>query len=225
MRTRVRSRFGLVQGMCRVPGFESRGRPGRPDGRRGAGAGRRSPRSSWRSAVTTRSTSRGGSRTLTWGSAAGWPATGVLRAAVGGLSPGIRHVRPGARARSMRLRWRSATVSCSPGRTWRERGWPRTCCWMPIRLAYWLVRGRIHLALGLLSALRAVERRSAWLAARWRSGRDRGSSGKRRSFAGFSGETGTRGAALRRSRSRPSLPSRVRDPQGGDGCLLRLSTW
>ena len=43
MRTRVRTRFGLVQGMCRVPGFEKVDRPGGPDGRGRAGAGGRSP--------------------------------------------------------------------------------------------------------------------------------------------------------------------------------------
>ena len=43
MRTRVRSRFGLVQGMCRVPGHRGRRPARRPDRRGRAGAGRRSP--------------------------------------------------------------------------------------------------------------------------------------------------------------------------------------
>ena len=43
MRTRVRSRFGLVQGMCRVPGFEEVIDRAGPHGRGRAGAGRRSP--------------------------------------------------------------------------------------------------------------------------------------------------------------------------------------
>ncbi len=77
MRTRVRMRFGLVQGMCRVPGFEqavdkadltaAAGPVLAVDRRRFLG-----------SADTTRSTSPAGSRTSTWDSAAGWPAIGAI---------------------------------------------------------------------------------------------------------------------------------------------------
>ena len=43
MRTRVRMRYGLVRGMCRVPGFEAAVERGRRDRRGGPGAGGRSP--------------------------------------------------------------------------------------------------------------------------------------------------------------------------------------
>ena len=106
-------------------GLRGPGRPVRPDGCRRAGAGRRSSRSSSPWEGTTRSISRGGSRTSTWASAAGWPAIAATTSP--GRSPTTAAWRRSARSWAWigATAWRSATASCSPGRTCPDRGSPR----------------------------------------------------------------------------------------------------
>src|SRR5208337_2074099 len=116
MRTRVRSKFGLVQGMCRVPGHE------RVLDRADLTASRvpclpSTAASSSRLAGTIPSTSRDGSRISTWAFAAGWPASRGITSpdpspAIGALAPSGRKWESSAATR-----WRSATASCSRGRT------------------------------------------------------------------------------------------------------------
>ena len=235
MRTRVRSRFGLVQGMCRVPGFERAAGPGRPDGSRGAGAGRRSPEVPGAGRLRP-GLLPGPDR----GSRPGLPRLDgrlprLLRAAVGRLSPGIRHLRPGAGARSLRLAGDPQQLSLrleEPGGNTAGR----TPVLDPDPAG--ILAGSRADRPGAQPALRlaALAATSAWLAARWRSGRDRGSSGRRRSFAGFSGEyrnsrrrvakeslaavasVESSGPAGRRSMSSPALhlviDARPRGPRG-----------
>ena len=102
MRTRVRTRFGLVQGMCRVPGHERL--VDRPDLTAAAGPG-----------PGRRSREVPGARRLRpdllprpdRGPRPGLPRLdgrleGLLRARVGGLSPGLRLVRAGVRPARVR---------------------------------------------------------------------------------------------------------------------------
>ena len=102
MRTRVRTRFGLVQGMCRVPGHESSRRPSRPDGRGRAGAGGRSPQVPGAGRVRPDLLPRPdrGPRPRLPG--LDGRLEGVLRARVGGLSSRLRLVRAGVRPRGLR---------------------------------------------------------------------------------------------------------------------------
>ena len=94
MRTRVRSRFGLVQGMCRVPGFERRPRQARPHRGGRARAGGRSPavpRARWVRPDLFPGPDR---RPRPGIPRLDGRLPGLLRARVGGLPPGVRHVRP-----------------------------------------------------------------------------------------------------------------------------------
>jgi hypothetical protein len=125
MRTRVRSRYGLVQGMCRVPGHERDAH--RPDLTAAAGPVLAVDRAKF--------LALGGYDPLYFpgriedldlgfrGWMAGWrgyyvPAAVAYHKGFGSFDPAF------GRAGCDRLA--CATPCCSPGRTWRKAGWPPT---------------------------------------------------------------------------------------------------
>ena len=116
MRTRVRSRFGMVQGMCRVPGHEDA--VDRPDLTAAAGPVLAVDRAKFLAlGGYDHSISPAGSRISTSAFAAGW------RTGRGTMSPdrsptiaGLAHLAPRS-ARPAATGSPRATRSCSPGRT------------------------------------------------------------------------------------------------------------
>ena len=102
----------------------------------------------------TRCSSRGGSRTSTWDSGAGWlaiagyyePRSVAYHAGFGTFGPALGPDRCDS------LAIRNTFLFA-----WKNLAGTRLAAhllWIPIRLGYWLASGRIHLALSLLSALR-----------------------------------------------------------------------
>ncbi len=153
MRTRVRSRFGLVQGMCRVPGFErevdqadltaSAGPVLAVDRRKFLALGGYDP-----------VFFPGRIEDLDLGFR-GWMAgySGYYEPRSVAYHRGFGTFGP-----SLGLeRCDSLAIRNSFLFAWKNLAGTRLAAhllWIPIRLGYWLVRGRIHLAIGLLSALR-----------------------------------------------------------------------
>ena len=191
MRTRVRSRFGLVQGMSRVPGFEDVIDRRGPDGRGGAGAGGRSPPVPGAGGLRPDLLSRVESKTSTWVSARGWPAFAAttcrnrsLITRVGGRSS----LQLG-KDRCDELASRNTLIFM-----WKNMGGARLLLhflWLPIRFGGSLLLGRPVLREG--SSGRSSVRSRSWRpAARWRWGRGDGSGGKRRSSGASSGEKAMR---------------------------------
>ena len=186
MRTRVRTRFGLVQGMCRVPGFETvvdtadltaaAGPVLAVDRRQVPGARRLRPDLLPRPDRGPRP---------------GLPRldgrlAGLLRAGVGRLPPRLRHVRPQlGRARCDRLAIRNSLIFA-----WKNRAGPAAD---PPALApdpAWLTAaGGRPVAFGLLRpCVEAVHRAARRVLAVGRAlavGQGGGSSGRRRSFERF----------------------------------------
>ena len=224
MRTRVRSRFGLVQGMCRVPGHERV--LDRADLTASAGPVL---------AVDRR-------KFLALG---GYDPV-YFPGRIEDLDLGFRGWMAGLKGyyepRSVAYHRGFGTLRARNGnRSLRRAGDPQQ---LPVRVEEpeGIPAGRTPLlgarAAGILAAAwadrsgcqpgcrgAAVCRGRPGVAADERSARGPGSRGRKRSFAGFHGSKRPCGAALRRSRSRRPLLLRVRNPQGGDPCLRRLSTW
>ena len=127
MRTRVRTRFGLVQGMCRVPGHEAL--VDRPDLTAAAGPVLAVDRAPIPGAGGLRPALLPGPDR---GPGPGLPGLdgrleGVLRARIGGLSPRLRHVRAGLRPGGLRspgraeqpdLRLEEPIAGAGSPRTW-----------------------------------------------------------------------------------------------------------
>ena len=153
MRTRVRSRFGLVQGMCRVPGFErvvdradltaSAGPVLAVDRRRFLALGGYDP-----------AFFPGRIEDLDLGFR-GWmagfsgyyePRSVAYHRGFGTFGPalGLQQCDSLAIRNSFLFAWKNLAGARLAAHLF----------WIPIRLGYWLVRGRMNLALSFLSALR-----------------------------------------------------------------------
>jgi GT2 family glycosyltransferase len=153
MRTRVRSRFGLVQGMCRVPGFEDV--MGRADLTAAAGPVLAVDR--------RRFLELGGYDPVYFpgriedldlgfrGWMAGYrgyyePRSVAYHRGFGTFGPVL------GPARCDRLAIRNSLLFA-----WKNLGGARLAahlCWIPLRLGYWMLRGRLDLAACLVAALR-----------------------------------------------------------------------
>ena len=222
MRTRVRSRFGLVQGMCRVPGFERVARPGRPDGRRRARSWPSTAASSSRSAVTTRLLP-GPDR----GPRPGLPRLdgrlqGVLRARSVAYHRGFGTFGPGAGARALRpLAIRNSFLFAWKNLAGIAAGRAPLLAARPAGLLAAARDGSIwRSSLFCRVAAAGARSRPAWQCTGGRAGiADRAAGGVLSQVSSGSRRTelaAPRCEGVARGRR---ICSRVRNPQGGDRCL------
>jgi GT2 family glycosyltransferase len=155
MRTRVRSHFGLIQGMCRVPGFE----------KRIAAADMTAAAGPVLAVHRRRFLDLGGYDPVYFpgriedldlgfrGWMAGYKGYYEPRSVAYHLGLGTFEREVG-RARSDSLAVRNSFIFA-----WKNLGGYRLLrhlSWIPARLGYWLLRGRIDLALSLLGAFRRL---------------------------------------------------------------------